>query len=98
MKSILPVDMTDDERAGIVAFYRPYYAVHSGDKSRPFDGILPMMDRLRADDSSLQPVEIFAPHPYRTEHDAMHLLHRVGNAYEPLAILSLPLFRRLRKE
>ena len=48
MKSILPADMTDDERAGIVAFYRPYYAVHSGDKSRPFDGILPMMDRLRA--------------------------------------------------
>ena len=57
-----------------------------------------LMDRLRAEDPSLQPVEIFAPRPYRTEHDAMHLLHRVGNAYEPLAIFSLPLFRRLRKQ
>ena len=57
-----------------------------------------LMDRLRAEDPSLQPVEIFAPRPYRSEHDAMHLLHRVGNAYEPLAIFSLPLFRRLGKQ
>ena len=56
-----------------------------------------MMDRLRAREPGLRPVEIFAPRPYRTEHDAMHLLHRVGNAYEPVALFGRPLFRNKLK-
>ena len=34
--------------------------------------------------------------PYRSEHDAMHLLHRLGNLYEPMKILRL--FPRLREK
>ena len=53
-----------------------------------------LMDRLRESDPTLKPVEIFAPKPYRSEHDAMHLLHRLGNAYEPLALFGHPLFQK----
>ena len=56
-----------------------------------------MMDRLREREPDLRPVEIFAPRPYRSEHDAMHLLHRVGNAYEPLALFGRPLVRNKLK-
>ena len=56
-----------------------------------------MMDRLREREPDLRPVEIFAPRPYRSEHDAMHLLHRVGNAYEPLALFGRPLIRNKLK-
>ena len=46
-----------------------------------------LMDLLRRDDPALRPVEIFSETPYRSERDAMHLLHRLGNAYEPLKFL-----------
>ena len=48
MKRILPPDMTDAEREEIIAFYKPYYAAHTCDVGRPFEGILPMMARLKA--------------------------------------------------
>ena len=47
-----------------------------------------LMERLWENEPGLRPVEIFSATPYRTEADAMHLLHRLGNAYEPLWILS----------
>ncbi len=53
-----------------------------------------LMDFLRKKEPDLKPVEIFSRGPYRSEHDAMHLLHRVGNAYEPVAFFGRPLFRR----
>ena len=53
-----------------------------------------LMDRLRETEPGLQPVEIFSRKPYRSEHDAMHLLHRIGNAYEPLALFGHPLFQK----
>ena len=46
-----------------------------------------LMALLNRDDPSLKPMEIFARAPYRSEHDAMHLLHRLGNAYEPVKFL-----------
>ncbi len=46
MRSILP-DHNEAQVETVLAHYRPYYAAHTGDKSRPFDGILPMMQRLR---------------------------------------------------
>lgn len=48
MHSILPgfPEARIDE---ILGHYRPYYARHAGDKSRPFDGILPMLARLKAE-------------------------------------------------
>ena len=46
MRSILP-DLTEAQVETILAHYRPYYAAHATDKSRPFEGILPMMARLR---------------------------------------------------
>ena len=46
MRSILP-DHTEAQVETVLAHYRPYYAAHAGDRSRPFDGILPMMQRLR---------------------------------------------------
>ena len=47
-----------------------------------------LMERLWEKEPGLRPVEIFSATPYRTEADAMHLLHRLGNAYEPLWILA----------
>ena len=48
MKRILP-EATEARREEILAFYRPYYAVHAGDKSRPFKGVVPMLERLHGD-------------------------------------------------
>ena len=53
-----------------------------------------LMDRLHEKEPDLKPVEIFSRKPYRSEHDAMHLLHRVGSAYEPLALFGHPLFQK----
>ena len=43
-----------------------------------------LMEILRRDEPGLEPEEIFSRTGYRTEHDAMHLLHRLDNAYEPV--------------
>ena len=51
-----------------------------------------LMWMLRAENSSLQPVEIFAEKPYHSESEAMKLLRRLGNAYEPIG------FRRKKKK
>ena len=47
MRAILP-EHTEAQVETVLAHYRPYYALHAGDKSRPFDGILPMMEHLNA--------------------------------------------------
>lgn len=48
MRRILP-DFPEERVEEVLAFYKPYYAVHAGDKSRPFPGILPMLERLKGD-------------------------------------------------
>ena len=53
-----------------------------------------LMRILHEKEPALRPREVFLSVPYRTEHDAMHLLHRLSNLYEPLKILRL--FPRLR--
>ena len=45
-----------------------------------------VMALLRKEDPKLQPVEVFLDRPYQSEHDAMQLLHRLGNLYEPLRL------------
>ena len=52
MRRYLP-GLSDARRAEVLAFYRPYYAVHAGDKSCPFEGIQPMLARLKADGLAL---------------------------------------------
>ncbi len=52
MKRILP-EASDERREEILSFYKPYYALHAGDRSRPFEGIVPMLERLRADGLTL---------------------------------------------
>ena len=47
MRAILP-GHSEAQVEAVLAHYRPYYAQHAGDKSRPFDGILPMMGRMNA--------------------------------------------------
>ncbi len=47
-----------------------------------------LMAILREKEPELQGVELTSPVPYRTEADAIHLLHRLGNAYEPLWFFS----------
>lgn len=46
MRAILP-EVSEERLGEILDHYRPYYARHAGDKSRPYDGILPMMARLK---------------------------------------------------
>ncbi|MGX8692155.1 MAG: FUSC family protein [Clostridia bacterium] len=45
-----------------------------------------LMQRLREQEPSLQAVEVFLRADYRSEYDAMSLLHRLGNFYEPLQL------------
>lgn len=46
MKLALP-ETSEARREELLAFYRPYYAVHAGDHSRPFEGILPMLEAMK---------------------------------------------------
>ena len=46
-----------------------------------------LMALLVEEDPSLEPMEVFSRTGYRSEHDAMHLLHTLGNAYEPVKFL-----------
>ncbi len=55
-----------------------------------------IMRYLQRTEPNLRPREVFLKTPYRSEHDAMHLLHRLGNLYEPMKILHL--FPRLREK
>ena len=55
-----------------------------------------LMEILHRKDPMLKPREVFLRMPYRSEHDAMVLLHRLGNLYEPLKILRL--FPRLKEK
>ena len=43
-----------------------------------------VMALLRQEEPGLQSAEVFLKRPYETEHDAMQLLHRLGNLYEPV--------------
>ena len=55
-----------------------------------------IMRYLQCTEPNLRAREVFLKTPYRSEHDAMHLLHRLGNLYEPMKILRL--FPRLREK
>ena len=48
MRAILP-ELPQEKVDEVLDHYRPYYARHAGDKSRPFDGIPGRMERLKAD-------------------------------------------------
>ncbi|MBQ6273413.1 MAG: FUSC family protein [Oscillospiraceae bacterium] len=43
-----------------------------------------VMALLRQEEPGLRPAEVFLDRPYETEHDAMHLLNRLGKLYEPV--------------
>ena len=45
-----------------------------------------LMAMLREQEPSLKSVEVFLRGGYRSEHDAMQLLHALGNVYEPVAL------------
>ena len=45
-----------------------------------------LMEMLRQDGSTLVPVPVRLRGGYRSERDAIHLLHLVGNAYEPVLL------------
>ena len=46
MQALIP-DITEDELQAIMRFYRPYYAAHTTDAVRPYEGILPMLAQLK---------------------------------------------------
>ena len=50
---------------------------------------LKLMQMLHEKEPQLEDMRVFLPGSYRTEADAMHLLHTVGNYYEPLKIMRL---------
>lgn len=47
LKCALPADATEAFLDEVLAYYKPYYAAHTGDKTRPYAGILPMMERMK---------------------------------------------------
>ncbi|MBR2702714.1 MAG: FUSC family protein [Oscillospiraceae bacterium] len=54
-----------------------------------------LMQMLKEENEALVPVDIRLRTPYRTETDAMQLLHTIGNCYEPVRLL--PRRRQHRK-
>ncbi len=52
MQRWLP-ELSDARREEILDFYKPYYAAHAGDKSRPFPGVCEALARLKADGLAL---------------------------------------------
>lgn len=48
LRRVLPADAADTFVDEVLEYYKPYYAEHTGDKTRPYAGVLPMMERLRA--------------------------------------------------
>jgi hypothetical protein len=68
------------EQAGIDALY--IYA-HSATMEQAQKRL---MEMLRQDGSTLVPVPVRLRGGYRSERDAIHLLHLVGNAYEPVLL------------
>lgn len=42
-----------------------------------------LMRMLKQKEKNLEPREIFSNHGYQSEHDAVHLMHTLGNSYEP---------------
>ena len=49
-----------------------------------------LLEMLRAADGALTGVPLTLRTPYRSERDALHLLHRVGNLYEPPLLFPAP--------
>ena len=47
-----------------------------------------VMRLLRKNEPELQPAEVFSENGYQSEHDAAHLLHTLGNLYEPFRPLA----------
>ena len=43
-----------------------------------------LMAMLQKDQPTLEPIEVFSNTGYRTEHDAVHLMHVLSKKYEPL--------------
>lgn len=66
--------------AGISSLY--IYSARASEKLAEYR----VMELLRRENGDLQPVEVFLDRPYASEHDAMHLLHRLGQLYEPLRL------------
>lgn len=52
-------------------------------QASPRNAQIRLLRQLREQEPGLQPVDVFSPAPYENERDAIHLLHRLGNLYEP---------------
>ena len=49
-----------------------------------------LMRLLEKKEPGLQATDVFSDHGYQSEHDALNLLHRLGNVYEPVRFLKDP--------
>lgn len=43
----MPQSASEEQKRKVLARFLPYYEAHCADKSRPYDGILPLLSRLR---------------------------------------------------
>lgn len=77
------------EQAGAPGISGLYIYSHTADMEQAKKRLMRL---LREDDPTLEPVELRLNGPYRSEHDAMHLLTVLGDRYEPIR-----LFPRRRK-
>lgn len=49
IRCCLPAGTGPELHAQILEYYNPYYAAHSSLKTRPYEGIIPLMEKLKAD-------------------------------------------------
>lgn len=77
-------------RRGLRAVIRPqaglengsslYFYAANADMAHAEERVMRLMQKK---EPGLKPVEIFSENGYQSEHDAAHLLHTLGNSYEP---------------
>lgn len=56
------------------------------DAAKPDAARNALMNLLRGEDDTLQPVEMLSKTGYRSEHDAIRLLHHIETRYEPVSL------------
>ncbi|MBR0406897.1 MAG: FUSC family protein [Clostridia bacterium] len=67
-------------QAGLTDGSSLYFYAANADMAHAQDRLMRLLQKKEPE---LQPVEIFSKNGYRSEHDAAHLLHTLGNSYEP---------------
>ena len=72
--------MVDRPQAGLENGSSLYFYAANADMGHAEERVMRL---LKKNEPQLQPVQVFSEKGYHSEHDAIHLLHKLGKLYEP---------------